>query len=119
MTSSNVNPSFSCPKAMGLVPGTALEDIHKGLVSVAHAMLRESCPELTFLVAGKSGVHVGKSTLINSLVGRKVCEIDWRCACATETRPIKVDKIKCIGVGVYDMPGTTIHVLAGDDDEVN
>ena len=74
-------------------------------------LVSQSCTELTFLVAGKSGE--GKSTLINSLVGRKVCSTDDTLVATTETKLIEAGNINGVDVRIYDTQG----VFDGEDEE--
>ena len=89
--------------ATGLMSEAASQDVGRRLEAVAHAILRESCTELTFLVMGKTGV--GKSTLINSLVGSEVCATGEALACTTKTTLIEVRKVNGINVNIYDTQG--------------
>ena len=83
----------------------------KTLIDVCQALLSQSCTELTFLVTGKSGE--GKSTLINSLVGRKVCQTGDVDAITTETKLIEAGNINGVDVRIYDTQG----VFDGEDEE--
>ena len=83
----------------------------KALIDVCQALLSQSCTELTFLVTGKSGE--GKSTLINSLVGRKVCGTGDTLDAVTETKLIEAGNINGVDVRIYDTQG----VLDGEDEE--
>ena len=83
----------------------------KALIDVCQALVSQSCTELTFLVTGKSGE--GKSTLINSLVGRKVCGTGDTLVATTETKLIEAGNINGVDVRIYDTQG----VLDGEDEE--
>ena len=83
----------------------------KTLIDVCQALLSQSCTEFTFLVAGKSGE--GKSTLINSLVGRKVCGTGDTLDAVTETKLIEAGNINGVDVRIYDTQG----VFDGEDEE--
>ena len=83
----------------------------KQLIMSCRTLLSGICTELTFLVTGKSGE--GKSTLINSLVGRKVCSTGDTHVATTQTKLIEAGNINGVDVCIYDTQG----VLDGEDEE--
>ena len=83
----------------------------KQLIMLCRTLLSGNCTELTFLVTGKSGE--GKSTLINSLVGRKVCSTGDTHVATTETKLIEAGNINGVDVRIYDTQG----VFDGEDEE--
>ena len=92
------------------IPGV-LKACRKALIDVCKELVSQSCTELTFLVAGKSGE--GKSTLINSLVGREVCSTGDTFVATSETKLIEAGNINGVDVRIYDTQG----VFDGEDEE--
>ena len=87
-----------------------LKTYRKTLIDACRALVSQPCTELTFLVAGKSGE--GKSTVINSLVGREVCSTGDTFVATTETKLIEAGNINGVDVRIYDT-----YSYDGEDEE--
>ena len=65
--------------------------------------LRRDCPELKLLVIGETGV--GKSTLVNNLLGEDVADVGYSMKSATSKVNCYKGTIEGVPVKVYDTPG--------------
>ena len=65
--------------------------------------LRSDCPELKLLVIGETGV--GKSTLINNLLGDELAGVGHKVESATSTIAHYIGEIEGVPVKLYDTPG--------------
>ena len=87
--------------------------IQKELILAARELLTNTGSRITFLVVGKTGE--GKSTLVNSFVGKEVCTTGDLTATTQELREVR-HTINGVDVSIYDTRG----MLDGDgvDDEI-
>ena len=65
--------------------------------------LQYECPELKLLVIGETGV--GKSTLVNNLLGEDVADVGYSMTSATSAVNCHEGTIEGVPVKVYDTPG--------------
>eukprot|EP00118_Oscarella_pearsei_P027527 m.311122 g.311122 ORF g.311122 m.311122 type:complete len:486 (+) comp60354_c0_seq1:109-1566(+) len=69
-----------------------------------HGNLKESCKNnLTLLLIGRPGV--GKSSLANSILGKKVCKEGYSLEAVTIVPQLHEETINGVGVRIWDTPG--------------
>ena len=90
-----------------------LSDVQVKRISIALSRLRKDCPVFGILVIGRTGV--GKSTLINNLLGKEVASVGH--TLKSETPVVKLHKysVEGVRVDVYDTPG--LGDVIGEEDE--
>ena len=82
-------------------------------IRAALSKLRKDCPEFGVLVIGRTGV--GKSTLINNLLGKEVTNVGHTLRSETPTVNEHKDTVEGVHIIVYDTPG--LGDIKGEEDE--
>ena len=82
-------------------------------IRAALSKLRKDCPVFRVLVVGRTGV--GKSTLINNLLGKEVTSVGHTLQSETPTVNAHEDSVEGVPIVVYDTPG--LGDIKGEKDE--
>lgn len=90
-----------------------LSDDQVQRVRAALSQLRKDCPVFEILVIGRTGV--GKSTLINNLLGKEVASVGHTLKSETPTVKPHEYSVEGVPIIVYDTPG--LGDIIGEEDE--